>query len=164
MKLPGSKIKHIALFAILISLLKISRVCSQDLEPRAYTNIPVGINFVVAGYAYSAGSVLFDPAVPLENANIKIHGTVMAYASSIKVGQMSGKFLAIDTLRTFLMYINGLLLNSLSRLQGNCLKKSGRKERQPNFHRQLILCKPVAGSDKDPEIPGKMLPADKCRS
>ena len=49
------------------------------------------MNFVVAGYAYSAGGVLFDPAVPLDNANIKIHGTVLAYARSIKVGHMSGK-------------------------------------------------------------------------
>ena len=49
------------------------------------------MNFVLAGYAYTAGGVLFDPAVPLENANIKIHGTVLAYARSVKIGRMSGK-------------------------------------------------------------------------
>ena len=38
------------------------------------------------------GGVLFDPAVPLENANIKIHGALFAYARSIKIGRMSGKF------------------------------------------------------------------------
>jgi hypothetical protein len=63
----------------------------QDLEPRAYTNIPVGLNFLLAGYVYTAGGVVFDPAVPLDNANIKIHGTVMAYARSVKIGRMSGK-------------------------------------------------------------------------
>jgi hypothetical protein len=26
---------------------------AQDLEPRAYVNTPVGINFLIAGYAYS---------------------------------------------------------------------------------------------------------------
>jgi hypothetical protein len=72
-------------------ILLLSPVHAQDLEPRAYTNIPVGLNFVLAGYAYSAGGVLFDPAVPLDDANIKIHGTVLAYARSIKVGHMSGK-------------------------------------------------------------------------
>ena len=79
------------LLGALILLSRLSAVHAQDLEPRAYTNIPVGLNFVLAGYAYSEGGVLFDPAVPLENANIKIHGTVLAYARSIKVGPMSGK-------------------------------------------------------------------------
>jgi len=65
---------------------------AQELEPRAYTNIPVGLNFAIAGYSYSTGGVLFDPAIPLENANIKIHGSLFAYARSIKLGRMSGKF------------------------------------------------------------------------
>jgi hypothetical protein len=34
---------------------------------------------------------LFDPTVPLENANIKTHGVLFAYARSIKIGSMSGK-------------------------------------------------------------------------
>lgn len=76
-------------FAFILSAL--FPVHAQDLEPRAYSNIPVGLNFVAAGYAYSAGGVLFDPAVPLENASIKIHGTVLAYARSLKIGNMSGK-------------------------------------------------------------------------
>jgi hypothetical protein len=82
---------RILLLSACIIIFRLSHVHAQDLEPRAYTNIPVGVNFVVAGYAYSEGGVLFDPAVPLENANIKIHGTVLAYARSIKVGRMSGK-------------------------------------------------------------------------
>ena len=64
---------------------------AQDLEPRAYTNIPRGLNFVLAGYNYSQGGMVFDPAIPLENADIHIHGTVFAWARSIKVGPMSGK-------------------------------------------------------------------------
>ncbi len=88
---PGFNLKHLSFFIVLILLSRVSPLYAQDLEPRAYTNIPVGLNFFVAGYAYSAGGVLFDPAVPLDNANIKIHGTVFAYARSIKVGPMSGK-------------------------------------------------------------------------
>jgi hypothetical protein len=65
---------------------------AQELEPRAYTNIPVGLNFAVAGYSFSTGGVLFDPTIPLENANIKIHGSLFGYARSIKIGRMSGKF------------------------------------------------------------------------
>ena len=87
----GFRIIKFKILGVLFILLKLSPANAQDLEPRAYTNIPVGLNFLVAGYAYSAGGVLFDPAVPLDNANIKIHGTVLAYARSIKVGRMSGK-------------------------------------------------------------------------
>jgi len=68
---------------------------AQELEPRAYSNVPVGLNFFIAGYNYSVGGVLFDPAIPLDNANVKTHGSILAYARSIKVGKMSGKVDAI---------------------------------------------------------------------
>jgi len=80
-----------SVFIGLLLLLKCISGFSQDLEPRAYTNIPRGLNFVLAGYSYSAGGVVFDPTIPLENADIHIHGTVLAWARSIKVGPMSGK-------------------------------------------------------------------------
>ena len=85
------KLRLILSFSALVLLFSLTPGYAQDLEPRAYTNLPVGLNFFVAGYAYAAGGVLFDPAVPLDNANIKIHGSVLAYARSIKIGGMSGK-------------------------------------------------------------------------
>jgi hypothetical protein len=71
------QIHSILLLAAVIFLSAVSPVYGQDLEPRAYSNIPVGLNFIAAGYAYTAGGILFDPSVPLENANIRIHGTVL---------------------------------------------------------------------------------------
>jgi hypothetical protein len=91
MRLNGQRSRLVRLFGTLLLVFEIASVNAQELEPRAYTNIPVGINFVLAGYNYSAGGVLFDPTVPLENANIKIHGALLAYARSIKIGNMSGK-------------------------------------------------------------------------
>jgi hypothetical protein len=85
----GSNLKLLLLLLVIVFFP--SSIYTQDLEPRAYTNIPVGLNFVLAGYAYTTGGVLFDPAIPLENANIRVHGSVLAYARSIKVGKMSGK-------------------------------------------------------------------------
>jgi len=64
---------------------------AQDLEPRLYTNVPVGINFVGAGYGHSQGNVLFDPAVTLENAQIEIDGALLGYGRSIALGQFSAK-------------------------------------------------------------------------
>lgn len=80
--------KYFTLLCLLLS----HYIHAQDLEPRNYTNIPVGMNFVLLGYGYTTGEVLFDPTVPLDDAIIKTHGTVMAYARSLKVGRMSGKF------------------------------------------------------------------------
>jgi hypothetical protein len=63
----------------------------QELEPRQYSNIPTGLNFLVAGYAYSDGSVLFDPSVALENATVDTNGPVVGYARSTAVGGLSAK-------------------------------------------------------------------------
>jgi len=92
MRLPGFKLKLFLLIGSISFLNGFPPVCAQDLEPRAYTNIPVGINFVVAGYSYSTGGVVFDPAVPLDNAHIKINGSLFAYARSIHIGGLSAKF------------------------------------------------------------------------
>ncbi len=89
---PGFKPKFLWLIGFIVLLSGISSVYAQDLEPRAYTNIPRGLNFVVAGYTYMHGGVVFDPAVPLDNANIKINGSVLAYARSLNIGGLSGKF------------------------------------------------------------------------
>lgn len=89
--MQGFSLRFFLPFYVIIFLSRISPVYAQELEPRAYSNIPVGLNFGIIGYAYSAGGVLFDPTIPLENANIKIHGSVLAYARSIQIGGMSGK-------------------------------------------------------------------------
>jgi hypothetical protein len=86
---PG--VRLILFFCAVLFLSELSGVQGQDLEPRAYSNIPVRMNFLLAGYAYSSGGVLFDPAVPLENAHIKIHGSLLAYARTFGIAGMSGK-------------------------------------------------------------------------
>lgn len=68
---------------------------AQELEPRALTNLPVGMNFAVAGYAYAQGNLLFDPALPLEDTEAKLHSFVGAYVRSINFFGFSGKIDAI---------------------------------------------------------------------
>jgi hypothetical protein len=69
-------------------------VHAQALEPRSYTNTPVGINFLLLGYGYTDGSVSFDASVPLQDAKLQIHSGLLAYARSLDVGGLSGKFVA----------------------------------------------------------------------
>src|SRR5688572_17344815 len=64
----------------------------QDLEPRAYSNSPIGLNFFIAGYGYARGSVLTDPSLPLDNVSNESHVGVMAYATTLNVLGQSAKF------------------------------------------------------------------------
>jgi hypothetical protein len=68
---------------------------AQDIEPRAYSNAPVGVNFLIAGYAYTEGAVPFDASLPVKNAQLTTSSGVLAYARVLDLGGMSGKFDAI---------------------------------------------------------------------
>jgi hypothetical protein len=65
---------------------------AQDLEPRAYSNSPTGLNFAIAGYGYVKGTVLTDPSLPLENVSNEAHVAVFAYATTLDVFGKSAKF------------------------------------------------------------------------
>ncbi len=45
---------------------------AQELEPRAYSPSPVGVTFLVVGYAHSVGDVLFDPSLPFEGVEARL--------------------------------------------------------------------------------------------
>jgi len=68
---------------------------AQDIEPRAYSNAPVGVNFVVAGYAYSHGGLSLDPSLPVTDARLESSAAVLAYARVLDLWGVSGKFDAI---------------------------------------------------------------------
>ena len=65
---------------------------AQDLEPRAYSNSPTGLSFLIAGYAYAEGKVLTDPSLPLDNVSNNSHVGVFAYATTLNVLGKSAKF------------------------------------------------------------------------
>ena len=67
----------------------------QDIEPRAYSNAPVGVNFVVAGLAHSSGGLSLDPAIPLANARLDTSVLLLAYARVLDLWGVSGKFDAV---------------------------------------------------------------------
>ena len=45
---------------------------AQDLDPRAYVNVPVNGTFLVAGFAVSHGAVVTDPSLPLTDINATV--------------------------------------------------------------------------------------------
>ena len=70
-------------------------VHAQALEPRSYTNTPVGINFLLLGYGHTEGDVGFDESTAVTDAKVRIDAGVLAYARSLDVWGLSGKVLAV---------------------------------------------------------------------
>jgi hypothetical protein len=64
---------------------------AQELEPRAYSNSPVGFNFVVVGYGFSQGGLVLDPSLPVRDAHLRIHTGFVAYARVLDLWGTSGK-------------------------------------------------------------------------
>ena len=72
-------------------LLTSVRASAQELEPRAYSNAPVGLNFLVTGFSYVEGGIATDPAGPIENAELAVWGPVLGYARTLDVAGKSAK-------------------------------------------------------------------------
>jgi hypothetical protein len=76
---------------VLVFMSTCTVVQAQDMEPRAYSNVPVGINFLILGYAHSEGGVAVDPSVPLTDADIRVDTALAAFVRSLSVLGRSGK-------------------------------------------------------------------------
>lgn len=64
---------------------------AQDLEPRAYATLPIGLNFALAGYGHSEGGISTDPALPLEDAHVNVDFAFGAFVHSLDVLGHSAK-------------------------------------------------------------------------
>jgi hypothetical protein len=68
---------------------------AQEIEPRSYSNAPVGMNFLIAGFGYTQGGVPTDTALPLSDPKLDTSNMVFAYARTLDLGGLSAKFDAI---------------------------------------------------------------------
>ena len=64
---------------------------AQDIEPRAYSNAPIGVNFLVAGYVRTEDGLSFDPALPLKNPDLQTQSALLAYGRVIDLWGTSAK-------------------------------------------------------------------------
>lgn len=68
---------------------------AQELEARAYANTPVGVNFIALAYAYSAGNVFFDTALPIEDAEGRTNFLGVRYVRGVSLLGKPGKVKAL---------------------------------------------------------------------
>ena len=80
---------------------------AQDVEPRRWSSLPLGINIVGAGYAYTWGDVFFDPVIGAEDVIYRGNGFVASYVRPFRLGN---KLARVDI----------LLPVSFSRWEGRC--------------------------------------------
>lgn len=66
--------------AFVAALLMPVLALAQELEPRAYSNAPIGTNFIAAGYAHYGGRVLLDPSLPVDDVDAAVDVYSLGYA------------------------------------------------------------------------------------
>ncbi len=74
---------------LLLGLVSGNRLLANDVEPRLYSNVPVGVNFLTIGYASSQGEVTFDSSIPVEGAKGDIDAIVLSYSRGLSIAGRS---------------------------------------------------------------------------
>jgi hypothetical protein len=77
---------------IIASVSGVADADAQEAEPRSYTNTPIGLNFLIAGYVYAQGKIAFDPSTAIADTKFHSNTEVLAYVRSFDVGGQSAKF------------------------------------------------------------------------
>ncbi|MGF1611088.1 MAG: transporter [Kiloniellales bacterium] len=89
--MKGTLIAALTAFAVAGIAVQIPCAAAQELEPRSYVNTPVGLSFLLAGYGYTEGNVVFSAAMPVTDAKVETHSGVLGYIRSLDVAGLSGK-------------------------------------------------------------------------
>lgn len=66
----------LVLLALLVTATTATR--AQDIEPRSFSNEPIGVNFLGGGYAYTQGSPPTNPSIPITSSNLTTSSAVRA--------------------------------------------------------------------------------------
>jgi hypothetical protein len=64
----------------------------QDIEPRAYSNAPIGLNVLIVGYGYTRGGLVFDNSIPITDPQLTTNFMAVGYARVLDLWGKSAKF------------------------------------------------------------------------
>jgi hypothetical protein len=91
MRYGGPPVRMRTCLAAATLLVAAASAGAQDIEPRAYSNAPIGMNFLIAGVAYTRGGLSHDPSLPIEDPLLETSNGVLGYARVIELGGQSAK-------------------------------------------------------------------------
>lgn len=78
--------KGIVTVFIVIASLFGNDIFAQDIEPRRWTPMPLGIHILGAGYGYIDGDIVFDPLLQAEDVTLKVNFFILQYVQPFKLG------------------------------------------------------------------------------
>jgi hypothetical protein len=64
---------------------------AQDMEPRRWTQLPVGTDFVGVSYVYTAGEIHVDPVLRIDNVEARVNTFVAAYGRYFDLEDMTAR-------------------------------------------------------------------------
>ena len=74
------RLSLIGLLTLLSLFAFVPAASAQELDPRAYTPVPVGGNLIISAFTYQSGEVLLDPSLPITDLNAKLGIATVGYA------------------------------------------------------------------------------------
>ena len=77
---------------LLLSLGLAERVSAQDLEPRRWTHLPIGLNIVGAGYGYTEANVYFSPFLKITDGTSRINSLGVSAVHTFNLAGKSARF------------------------------------------------------------------------
>src|SRR5262245_44150395 len=88
--LPLAVSARFAVAAAVASAALVRGLPAQEMEPRAYSSSPVGMNFVAAAVGNTSGSILFDPTLPIEDVHSDMNLATLGYARTFALAGRQG--------------------------------------------------------------------------
>ncbi|GGG44132.1 transporter [Bizionia arctica] len=64
---------------------------SQDIEPKRWTSMPLGINVVGVGYGHVFGDIEFDPLLQAQNATVVVNQIALQYVRPFRIGKKQAR-------------------------------------------------------------------------
>jgi hypothetical protein len=68
-----------------------TRTWAEDLEPRRWTHLPIGLHSLSLGYAYTEADIHFDPGLRLENVQMDLHAAVLKYLQTFALFERTAR-------------------------------------------------------------------------
>lgn len=82
----------VVVILLLCSAVVATPASGQELEPRAYRTLPVGLNFVLFTYIFSSGNVITEATSPLQDLNVDLSIVSVSYLRSLGLFGRSSSF------------------------------------------------------------------------
>jgi hypothetical protein len=68
-----------------------SSVQALELEPRQWSHLPMGVNFIGGAYGYTDADIAFDPVLELEDVAMEMHTLAAKYIRTFELFDHSAR-------------------------------------------------------------------------